>query len=72
MELSELEFNWTKRSKDGELSTIRYGGRFSVNHYGWLTIQNIGPFDSGVYQVNISNHLGSALHKIPLEVTSGK
>ena len=72
VQLSELNFDWTKRSKNGELSVIRYGGRFRVNHHGWLTIQSVGPSDSGVYLVNISNSQGSALHKIPLEVTSGK
>ena len=71
VQLKELGFNWTKRSKDGEVSAIRNRGRFSINLYGWLTIQNIGPFDSGEYQVNISNSQGSALHMIPLEVTTG-
>ena len=67
VQLSELRFNWSKGGV-----AIRYGGRFSINHYGWLTIQNIGPSDSGVYLVNISNSQDSALHMIPLEVTSGK
>ena len=71
VQLKELEFKWTKMSKDGEVSAIKNGGRFIVNLYGWLIIQNIGPFDSGVYQVNISNSQGNALHRIPLEVTSG-
>ena len=72
VQLKELGFTWTKKSKTEELSAIVNGGRYSINHYGWLTIQSIAPSDSGVYQVNISNSQGSALHEIPLEVTSGK
>ena len=66
MQLSELHFQW---SKDGELIEIVADGRFSVNHDGFLTVSYIQQSDSGLYQVNISNRQGSALHTVQLEVT---
>ena len=47
---------------------IRPGGRFAVNHVGFLTIADIQPSDSGLYEVNISNSQGSALHTVQLRV----
>ena len=66
VQLSELHFQW---SKDGEEIEIVPDGRFSVNHDGVLTISDIQQSDSGLYQVNISNSQGSALHTVRLGVT---
>ena len=65
VQLSELGFQWSRRN---ELVEIIHEGRFSVNHEGLLTIMNVQPSDSGVYQVNISNDQGSAQHTVQLEV----
>ena len=66
VQLSELHFQW---SKDGEPIKIVPNGRFSVNHDGFLTVSNVQQSDSGLYQVNISNSQGYALHTVQLEVT---
>ena len=68
VQLSELEFQWSKRGENGGLVEITPEGRFGVNHNGLLTIMNVQPSDSGVYQVNISNDQGSAQHTVQLEV----
>ena len=65
VQLSELHLQW---SKDGVPIQIWPGGRFTVNHDGLLIISSIQPFDSGLYQINISNSQGSALHTVRLEV----
>ena len=64
----ELVYRWSKRSQNGQLVEIRPGGRFAVNHDGFLTITDIQPSDSGLYEVNISNSQGSALHTVQLRV----
>lgn len=65
---SELQFEWRMRKENGELVDIRSDGRFEVSFDGLLTINDTRPSDSGLYQVNISNSLGSALHSIQLQV----
>ena len=65
---SELHFQWSRRNGDREWVKIRRHGRFSINHDGFLTIANVRPSDSGLYQVNISNNQGYALHTIWFEV----
>ena len=65
---SDLVYRWSKRSANGELVDIRPGGQFAVNHDGFLTIADIQPTDSGLYEVNISNSQGSALHTVQLRV----
>ena len=69
VQLSELDFQWSIQNGNGEWIKIRPGGRFRVNHDGFLTIHNIQSSDSGLYRVNISNNQGSALHTIQLQVT---
>ena len=71
VQLSELNFQWSKRRQNGEVVEIESAGKnskYSVNHEGLLTISNARPSDSGLYQVNISNNQGSALHTVQLEV----
>ena len=65
VQLSELDFQW---SKDGDPLELTPGQRFIINHNGFLTIENVLPSDSGLYQVNISNSQGSALHTVQLLV----
>ena len=65
---SELQFQWRIRKENRELVDIRSEGRFEVSFDGLLTINDTRPSDSGLYQVNISNNLGSALHSIQLQV----
>ena len=62
VQLSELKFQWSNGSVG-----IKFGGRLSVNHYGWLTIENVQDFDFGVYEVNISKGEDSAVHTVKLE-----
>ena len=64
VQLSELEFQWSMGGVDVDIES---GGRFSVNHYGWLTIENVQDSDFGVYEVSISNGEGSAVHTLTLE-----
>ena len=65
----ELDFQWSVQYDNGEREMIIPGGQFSVNHDGFLTISNVQPSNSGLYQVNISNNQGSALHRVRLQVT---
>ena len=60
--LSELTFQWSKDSVD-----IVSGGQFTINHRGWLTIENVQESNFGTYRVNISNGEGSAVHTVNLE-----
>ena len=68
VELSDLDFQWSKRNDGGELVDVEFGERVSVNHNGWLTIKNVQQSDLGVYQVNISNEMGNAVHTVQLEL----
>ena len=69
----ELHFQWSVQNGNGEWEIITPGGRFRVNHVGFLIISNVQPSDSGLYRVNISNDQGSALHRVRLQViTEGK
>ena len=73
VQLSELNFQWSKRRQNGEVVEIETAGtnsKYSVNHEGLLTISKAELSDSGSYQVNISNDQGSALHIVQLEVVS--
>ena len=65
---SELQFQWRVRKENGEVVNIRYEGRFEVSLDGLLTINDTQPSDSGLYQVTITNSLGSALHSVQLQV----
>ena len=69
VQLLELDFQWSVQNGNGEWEMITPDGRFRVNHDGFLTISNVRPSDSGLYQVNISNDQGSALHRVRLQVT---
>ena len=74
VQLSELDFQWSVQNGNGEWVKIktRSDGRFRKNHnYGFLTIHNVQPSDSGLYRVNISNSHGSALHIVRLQVVPG-
>ena len=68
VELSDLDFQWNKRNDGGELVDVELGERVSVNHNGWLTIKNVQQSDLGVYQVNISNEMGNAVHTVQLDL----
>ena len=70
MQLSELNFQWSRRIGDRVYvwMKIRDDGRFRINHDGFLTMSDVRPSDSGLYQVNISNNQGYALHTVQLEV----
>ena len=69
VELSDLQFQWSKMRENGEMTEIEPDGmKYSLNHEGLLTIVKAQPSDSGMYQVNISNDLGYALHSFQLEV----
>ena len=68
VQLSELEFQWRVTNESGQLMDIRSGGRFEVSLEGLLIINDTQPSDSGLYQVNISNSYGSALHSVQLQV----
>jgi hypothetical protein len=72
VQLSELNFQWSIQNGNGEWTEITPAmdgsGRFSVNHDGFLTISNVQPSDSGLYQVHISNDQGYALHTVRLQV----
>ena len=69
VQLSEFNFQWSKRKQNGEVVEIETGTvKYSINNEGSLTISNAQPSDSGLYQVNISNEQGSALHTVHLEV----
>ena len=55
--------------ENGEMTEIEPDGvKHSLDHEGLLTIAKAQPSDSGLYQVNISNDQGYALHSIQLEV----
>ena len=75
LQLLVLDFQWSVQLQNWnphiyrEWEMITPGGRFSVNYDGFLTISNVQPSDSGLYQVSISNNQGSALHFVWLEVT---
>ena len=69
VQLSDLNFQWSKRRQNGDLNEIAgMNSKYSINHEGLLTLSNARPSDSGLYQVNISNSQGSALHTVQLEV----
>jgi flagellar basal body rod protein FlgG len=72
VQLSELHFQWSVKNGNGEWTRITPGGRFSVNHDGFLTISNVQLSDSGLYRINISNNQGNALHTVRLQVTRAK
>ena len=71
VELSDLSFQWKKVNANGELVNVPQGGRFSINHDGWLTIENLQASDLGEYQVTITSENGSAVHTVQLELESG-
>ena len=50
---------------------ISSGERLSINHDGWLTIENVILSDLGTYQVNISNNMDFAIHTVHLELAVG-
>ena len=55
--------------ENGEMTEIQPDGmKYSLNHEGLLTIVKAQPSDSGMYQVNISNNQGYAIHSIQLAV----
>ena len=66
---SELQFRWRARKDNGEMVNISSEGRFEVGLNGLLTIQDTLLSDSGLYQVNITNNYGSAVHSVNLQVT---
>ena len=66
---SELQFRWRVRKENGEVVNISSEGRFEISLDGLLTIKDTLPSDSGLYQVNITNNYGSALHTVNLQVT---
>ena len=66
VQLSDTHFQW---SKDGEPVEIAHDGWFQINHNGSLIITFLLPSDSGMYQVNISNDKGSALHTVQLLIS---
>ena len=68
VELSDLDFQWSKRNDGGELVDVEFGERVSVNHNGWLTIKNVQQSDLGVYQANISNEMSNAVHTVQLDL----
>ena len=71
VQLSDLNFQWSKRRRNGEVVEIESAGtnsKYSVNHEGLLTISKAELSDSGLYQVNISSDQGSALHTVELKV----
>jgi hypothetical protein len=65
---SELQFQWRVRKENGNVVNISSEGRFEVNLDGLLTIRDSLPSDSGLYQVTITDNLGSALHSVHLKV----
>lgn len=71
LELSDLSFQWKKVDSNGQLADVPLEGRFSVNHDGWLTIENLQTSDLGEYRVNILSEMGSALHTVQLELVRG-
>ena len=66
VDLSDLSFQWRKVNSNGIPVNVQLGGKFSVNHNGWLTIENINDVDLGSYEVTISNQEGSAVHTVLL------
>ena len=64
---SELTFTWTRNGTEVDTESE---GRFSVNLYGWLTIESITSSDLGIYQVTISNDMGTAVHTVKLVTVS--
>lgn len=68
VELSDLKFLWkgVKTHNESE-ELIDINGRISINHNGWLIIENVGLSDLGVYKVNISNKMGYAVDTVKLE-----
>jgi hypothetical protein len=66
---SEFQFQWRVRKENGEVVNISSEGRFEVSLDGLLTIKDTLPSDSGLYQVTITNNLGSALHSVHLQLT---
>ena len=65
---SELTFQWSKQTQNGERINIEDGMKYNISHDGFLTITNVQPSDSGVYLVNISNSQGFAIHAVQLRV----
>ena len=73
VELSDLTFNWKRigtHNGDEKLMDIQLEGqsRISINHNGWLIIENVQQSDLGVYKVNISNEMGYAVNTVLLEL----
>ena len=67
---SELTFQWSKQTQNGERinNIIEDRIKYSINHNGFLNMTNVQLSDSGVYLVNISNSHGYALHRVQLKV----
>ena len=69
VQFSDLQFQWSKMRENGEMTKIQPDGmKYSLNHEGLLTVVKAQPSDSGMYQVNISNDQGYAVHSIQLQV----
>ena len=68
VDLSDLSFQWRKVNSNGIPVNVQLGGRYSVNHNGWLTIENVQAADLGEYRVTVSNEMGTAVHDVQLEL----
>ena len=71
VDLTDLEFQWSKTNENGAFVDVQLGGRFSVNHNGWLTIENVQQSDLGTYRVSVTNEMGRADHTVQLELVGG-